>query len=60
MYEHTIDAGSPLVYLIPITDKEITLNIQIVSENEINKLKTYHHSFYNSYEITKKIQKKNE
>jgi hypothetical protein len=58
--EHTIDAGSPLVYLIPITDKEITLNIQIVSENEINKLKTYHHSFYNSYEITKKIQKKNE
>jgi hypothetical protein len=55
--ERTIDAGTPLVYLVPLSDKEIDLNIQVVSDQEISKLKTYHHSFYNSYEITKKIRK---
>jgi hypothetical protein len=55
--QYNIRAGSPLVYLIPLTDKEIKLNIQVIDENEINKLRTYHHSFHNSYEITKKILK---
>jgi hypothetical protein len=52
--EYSIPAGKPLVYLIPLSDKKINLNIHVVTDHEITKLKTYHHSFYNSYEITKK------
>jgi hypothetical protein len=52
-----IPAGQPLVYLLPQTEKKIKLNIQVVSDVEYNKLKTYHHSFHNSYETTKKILK---
>jgi hypothetical protein len=58
LVEHTIQAGQPLVYLIPITERETVLNIHVVDDKEINKLKTYHHSFHNSYEITKKILKR--
>jgi hypothetical protein len=52
--EYSIPAGKPLVYLIPLSDKKINLNIHVVTDHEITKLKTYHHSFYNSYEVTKK------
>lgn len=55
--QFTIAAGQPIAYLLPITDKKIKLNIEVVSESEINKFKIYHHSFYNSYELTKKILK---
>lgn len=55
--EHDIDAGQPLVYLVPLTEKKIKINIEVVSHEEINKLHAYHHSFYNSYELTKKILK---
>ncbi len=55
--EHDILPGVPLVYLVPLTEKKIKINIEVVSQQEMNKLDTYHHSFYNSYEITKKILK---
>lgn len=55
--QFTIPAGRPLAYLIPKTDKKVEVNIEVVSEAEYNKLRTYHHSFSNSYQITKKILK---
>lgn len=58
--QFSISAGAPLIYLIPLTEKKIKINIQVVSDTEFNKFKTYHHSFYNSYELTKKILKEKE
>jgi hypothetical protein len=55
--EHSILAGQPLVYLIPMTEKTVKVKIHVVSNEEWTTLKTYHHSFHNSYETTKKILK---
>ena len=58
IHEISIQAGTPLVYLVPLSEKEVDLNIEVISEQEISKLRTYHHSFYNSYELTKKYLEK--
>jgi hypothetical protein len=55
--QHSIKAGQPLVYLVPMTEKEVNVKIQVVDDNELSKLRTYHHSFHNGYELTKKILK---
>jgi hypothetical protein len=55
--QYSIPAGQPLVYLIPLTEQDVTVNIQVIDDKEMSKLRTYHHSFYNGYEITKKILK---
>jgi hypothetical protein len=55
--EINIEAGQPLVYLTPMSEKDVTIAIHVVNEFEHNKLKTYHHSFHNSYELTRKILK---
>lgn len=55
--QYSIKAGQPLVYLIPLTEKDVTVNIQVVDDKELSKLRTYHHSFHNGYELTKKILK---
>ena len=57
MKQYSIDAGQPLAYLIPLTEKNVNVKIHVVDDNEIKKLKTFHHSFHNGYEITKKILK---
>jgi hypothetical protein len=55
--EINIAAGDPLVHLIPLSDKEIDVKLHVISDKECESLKTYHHSFHNSYEKTKKIFK---
>lgn len=55
--QYSIKAGQPLVYLVPLTEHDVTVNIQLVDDKELSKLRTYHHSFHNGYEITKKILK---
>lgn len=55
--EYKIKAGDPLAYLIPLTESNVKVKIHVVSQEEIRKMKNFHHSFYNSYEITKRILK---
>lgn len=55
--EYSISAGQPLAYLIPMTEKNVNVKVHVVSNEEWSKLRTYHHSFHSSYEITKKILK---
>lgn len=53
--EITISAGNPITYLVPLTEKSVEIRVQVIDDKECNKLKTYHHSFHNSYETSKKI-----
>jgi hypothetical protein len=53
--EYRIKAGDPLAYLVPLTDMPISIKTHVISQEEMKKMKTFHHSFYNSYEITKRI-----
>ncbi len=55
--QFNISAGQPLVYLLPQTERNVKINVETIDDREFNKLKTYHHSFHNSYELTKKILK---
>ena len=53
--EYRIKAGEPLAYLVPLTENTVKIKTHVVSQEEIRKMKNFHHSFYNSYEITKRI-----
>jgi hypothetical protein len=55
--EYRIKAGDPLAYLVPLTEHSVEIKTHVVSQEEMKKLKTFHHSFYNSYEITKRMLK---
>lgn len=58
MQEYHFKAGDPLAYLIPLTDSKIDLRIHVIDQTELQKMKTFHHSFHNSYELTKNIKRK--
>lgn len=57
--EYTFSAGQPLAYLMPLTESKIEIKTHVVDQTELQKLKMFHHSFYNSYELTRK-RKNNE
>ena len=57
--EYNFSAGDPLAYLVPLTESKIEIKTHVVDQTELQKLKTFHHSFHNSYELTRK-RKNNE
>jgi hypothetical protein len=56
-----IKLGAPLVQIVPMTDKKVTVNHHLVSTEELNALNAKNGSsmlsFVNSYQKTKKIKK---
>lgn len=57
----TISAGAPMVYMVPLTDKEVELKCHLVSAEEYNQiyLRNYMGSFLGSYKKNKKNREAN-
>lgn len=54
----TINAGQPLAYLIPMTDKDVVIKSHLVSENEYRNMlttSTYASKFVDRYKFNKRI-----
>jgi hypothetical protein len=59
-YQYTIKAGTPLVLLAPMTEKEVDFKVHCVSEDEYQRMGKHPHSKFGAYYASKKFMQERE